>query len=68
MNIPDSGGDTAAQLAVVQGDHAVLDLLLPGAALLACNGHGHNLLHIAALKVTESSHKYFYVTPNIFTG
>ena len=36
---------------LIQGDHNILDMLLMSAALLATNGKGHNVLHIAALKV-----------------
>ena len=53
VNIPDSQGDTPLQLAVIQGDHRLLDLLLSGlspGALLATNSRGHNALHIAAVK------------------
>ena len=51
MNIPDSNGDTPFQLSVIQGDHNILDMLLINAALLATNSKGHNVLHIASLKV-----------------
>ena len=51
MNIPDSNGDTPFQLCVIQGDHNILDMLLMNAALLATNSKGHNVLHIASLKV-----------------
>ena len=53
LNIPDSQGDTPLQLAVIQGDHALLDLLLSGlsgGALLATNSRGHNVLHIACVR------------------
>ena len=53
LNIPDSQGDTPLQLAVIQGDHTLLDLLLSGltgGALLATNSRGHNALHIAAVR------------------
>ena len=54
MNIPDSNGDTPFQLSVIQGDHNILDMLLMNAALLATNSKGHNVLHIASLKVKTS--------------
>ena len=53
VNIPDCHGDTPLQLAVIQGDHTLLDLLLSGlsgGALLATNSRGHNALHIACVR------------------
>ena len=53
VNIPDCQGDTTLQLAVIQGDHSLLDLVLgglSGGALLATNSRGHNVLHIACVR------------------
>ena len=51
MYIPDSNGDTPFQLCVIQGDHIILNMLLINAALLTTSSKGHNVLHIALLKV-----------------
>ena len=50
VNMADCQGDTPLQLAVIQADHGLLDLMLAGIsgpALLATNSRGHNVLHIA---------------------
>ena len=51
VNIADHTGDSPLMLSVIQGDHQMMDLMLPGASLMNCNNNGHNILHVAAVKV-----------------
>eukprot|EP00092_Neocalanus_flemingeri_P028989 GFUD01031472.1.p1 GENE.GFUD01031472.1~~GFUD01031472.1.p1 ORF type:complete len:938 (+),score=300.01 GFUD01031472.1:38-2851(+) len=50
VNIQDVNGDSPFHLALVHGDHTLIDLLIDGVSFLACNGRGHNSLHIAAVR------------------